>query len=250
MYTVSFKSPYAALAAGTALTGIVLSALSHLVLRSTPLTALGIATVLIAAVSFTIARGQPKISPEASAILLQSGAENTSAMVEELGLKTKAIYLPTSISGDKPKALIPLDSNVEFSAKILPNRLIVRYGSNPAEVGLLISTPGSAVSGLVKAKSDWSAEDLESAISVILVGTINLVDGVRVTANAEKILVEVSNPRLENSKMLIYENLGTPISSIVASIVTQVLQKPVSINIERFSKGKCVIELKVVRRGL
>ena len=250
MYTVSFKSPYATLAASTALTGIILSALSYLVLRATPLTALGMSAVLIAAVSFTIARGQPKISPEASAILLQSGAENISAIVEELGLKSKAIYLPTSISGDKPKALIPLDQNVEFSAKVLPNRLIVKYGSNPAEVGLLISTPGSAVCGLVKAKPDWSAEDLESAISVILIGTINLADGVRVTADAEKVLVEVSNPRLEQSKMWIYEVLGTPIGSTVASIVAQILQKPVSITVERFSKGKCVVELKVVGRGL
>ena len=139
---------------------------------------------------------------------------------------------------------------MEFSAKTLPNRLIVKYGSKPAEVGLLISTPGSAVSGLVKAKPDWAAEDLESAISPILVDTVNLADGVRVTADAEKILVEVSNPRLENSKMWIYESLGTPIGSIVASIVAQVLQKPVSITVERFTKRKCVIELKVVGRGL
>jgi hypothetical protein len=250
VYTVSFKSPYATLAASTALTGTILSALSYMVLRSTPLTALGISAVLIAAVSFTIARGQPKISPEASAILLQSGAENISAIVEELGLKSKAIYLPTSISGDKPKALIPLDSKVEFSSKILPKRLIVKYGSKPSEVGLLISTPGSAVCGLVKAKSDWLAEDLESAISSIRIGTVNLADGVRVIADADKIMVEVCNPRLENSKMWIYESLGTPIGSIVASIVAQVVQKPVSITIESFSKGKCVIELKVVGRGL
>jgi hypothetical protein len=228
----------------------LLTVLAYLVLRSTPLTSLGISTILIGAVTFAIARGQPKIPPEASAILLQSGVENISAIVEELGLKSKAVYLPSSISGDKPKALIPLDSNVEFGNKILPKRLIVKYGPKPEAVGLLVVTPGSAVGGMVEAKPDCSAGDLESAISLVLSGTINLADGARVTVDGEKVLVEVVNPRLEGSKMWVYESLGTPIASIVASVVAEVLDKPVSINRERSIKGKCVFDLKVMGRNL
>ncbi len=226
----------------------MLTALAYLVLRSVPLTSLGISTILIGAVTFAIAIGQPKISPEASAILLQSGVENISAIIEELGLKSKAVYLPTSLSGNKPKALIPLESNIEFDNKILPKRLIVKYGSKPEAVGLLVITPGSAVVGLVEAKPDCSAGDLESAISLVLSGTINLADGARVTLDAEKVLVEVINPRLEGNKMWVYESLGTPIASIVASIVAEVLDKPVSISSERSSRGKCLVDLKVVGR--
>jgi len=220
------------------------------VLRSTPLTSLGISTILIGAVAFAIARGQPKIPPEASAILLQSGVENVSAIVEELGLKSKAIYLPSSMTGDQPKALIPLDSNVEFGKKVLPKRLIVKYGSKPEDAGLLVITPGSAVGSMVEAKPDCSAGDLESAISLVLSGALSLADGARVILDSEKVLVEVINPRLENSKMWVYESLGTPITSMVASVVAEVLDKPVSVNSERFSRGKCVIELKVVGRSL
>jgi hypothetical protein len=221
-----------------------------LVLRSTPLTSLGISTILIGAVAFAIGRGQPKIPPEASALLLRSGLENISAIVEELGLKSKAVYLPSSISGDKPKALIPLDSNLEFNTKILPKRLIVKYGSQPEAVGLLVVTPGSAVGGMVESKPDCSAGDLETAISLVLSGAINLADGARVTFDGDKVLIEVINPRLEDNKMWVYESLGTPIASIVASVAAEVLDKPVSINGEHSSKGKCVIELKVVGRSL
>ncbi len=219
-------------------------------LGSTPLTSLGISTIIIGAVVFAIARGQPKIPPEASAILLQSGVENISAIVEELGLKAKAVYLPSTLSGDKPKALIPLDSNIDLNNKVLPKRLIVKYGSKPESIGLLIVTPGSGVAGLVEAKPDCSAGDLESAITQVLSGTMNLADGCRVKLDDDKVIVEVTNPRLENNKMWVYESLGTPIASIVASIAAQVLNKPVSINSENFSRGKCILELKIVGRSL
>ena len=250
IWASSLKDKYSTLATSLTLTGLVLATLSYLILRSIPLTTLGISTIIIGAVSFAIARGQPKIPAEASAILLQSGVENISALVEELGLKSKAIYLPSSMTGDQPKALIPLYSNVEFGKKVLPKRLIVKYGSKPEDTGLLVITPGSAVGTMVEAKPDCSAGDLESAISQVLAGTINLADGAKVTIDEEKILVEVTNPRLENKKMWIYESLGTPIASIIASVVAVVLDKPVSVNVERFSRGKCIVELKIMGRSL
>jgi hypothetical protein len=244
------ENTYRTLSTCLAIVGICVGVLSYFVLDSIPLTSWGISTVLIGVISFAISRGQPKISSEASAILLQSGVENISALVEEIGLKSKAIYLPSSISGDKPKALIPMNSNVEIDKKLLPKRLIVKYGTKPDAMGLLLITPGSAVGSIVEAKPDCSAGDLESAISSVLLGTINLADGVRTTMDAKKILVEVINPRLEEGKMWIYDSIGSPIASIVASIVTQVLDKPVSINDEQYGKGKIVVELKVVGRDL
>jgi hypothetical protein len=63
-------------------------------------------------------------------------------------------------------------------------------------------------------------------------------------------VVEVINPRLEAGNMWVYESFGSPIASIVASIAAQVLDKPVSIASEVPSKGKIVVELKVVGRDL
>ena len=245
-----FESTYKTLSVCLAVTGICVSPLAFFIVNSTPLTALGISVVLIGGVSFAISRGQPKIPPEASAILLQSGVENISALVEEIGLKSKAIYVPSSISGDKPKALIPMDGNLVLDKKLLPKRLIVKYGDKPEAVGLLLVTPGSAVGGLVEAKPDASAGDLESGISAVLLGTINLADGVRVSMDADLVTVEVVNPRLEQSKMWVYDSIGSPIASIVASIVAQVLDQPVSIGSEQLGKGKLVIKLKVVGRGI
>ena len=208
------------------LLGLTLIAVAFIILQSTPITALGLSTIILGAVSFALGRGQPKISPQASEILLQSGIENISAIVEELGLKSKAIYLPSSMTSGKPQALIPINSNPnppKLGNIVLPKRLIVKHGSNPEDMGLLVTTPGSAVSGIITTKSDATDGDLESALTLVLVSTINLADGVKAAMDEDKIRVEISNPRLEYRKMWVYESLGSPIASIVASVVAEVL---------------------------
>jgi hypothetical protein len=65
----------------------------------------------------------------------------------------------------------------------------------------------------------------------------------------EKIQVEISNPRMELRKMWVYESLGSPIASIVASVVAEVLDKPVTVENEQYSKGKCVVELSFAGRN-
>ncbi len=228
----------------------MLSTLSFLVLQSTPLTALGISTIILGAVTFAIDKGQPKIPPEASAILLQSGLENISAIVEELGLKAKAIYLPKSITKEKTKALIPLGTNTKINTQTLPKRLIVKYDNTPQSMGLLITTPGSAVASQIETKTAYSASDIESSISQVLSGTVNLADGARVKIEEDKITVEVINPRLQDNKMWIYESIGTPITSIVASVVAEVTDKPITITSEQYGKGKIFVELKVLERSM
>jgi len=234
------------------LSGLTLVAIAFIILQSTPITALGLSTIILGAVSLAMGRSQPKISPEASELLLQSGIENISAIVEELGLKSKAIYLPSSMTSGKPQALIPIHSNPHLPKLgniVLPKRLIVKHGSHPEDMGILVTTPGSAVAGIVITKSDATEEDMEAAITLVLVSTISLADGAKAAMDEEKIRVEISNPRLEYRKMWVYESLGSPIASIVASVVAEVLNKPVTVDNEQYSKGKGVIELKLTGRN-
>jgi len=245
---VTIKNSYALLGLGLLLAGMLLAVLANFVLVSVPLTALGISALIIGGVSLALARGQPKIPAEASAILLESGVENIAAIVEELGLKSKAIYLPSSKTSGKPQALMALHTNPHPPRieKALPRRLIVKLGDKAEDMGILLTTPGSGITGSVTAKPDASSGDLEAAISSVLVGTLELVDSVRVTTDNERVIAEVSNPRLERKNMQVYEWLGSPLASMVASIVAEVLDKSVSVTKEEYGKGKQVIELKLV----
>ncbi len=248
----SISNSFILLGVCLSLSGLTLSVLAFIILQSTPITALGLSTIILGGVSLALGRGQPKITPEASEILLQSGIENISAIVEELGLKSKAIYLPSSMTSGKPQALIPLNSNPHpplLGNIVLPKRLIVKHGPNPEDMGLLVTTPGSAVATMVTAKSDVTEGDLEAALTLVLVGTIGLADGVKVKMEEETIRVEISNPRLEFKKIWVYESLGSPIASIVASAVAEVTDKPVTVDNEQYSRGKCVVELKLSGRS-
>jgi len=243
------RGSYTLLGLGLTLAGSMLSLASYTILRSIPLTSLGISTVILGVVSLALGRAQPEISPEAVSILLESSLENISALIEELGLNSKAVYMPSSITSGEPKALIPLHSNPNppKPKAPLPKRLVVKYGSNPEDLGLLITTPGSTIIDLLESKPGPAPADVESTISSLLTGITGMADSVKLTIEGERILVEVSKPRLEHRNTGIYACLGSPLASIIASVVAEALNEPIIIENEEYSKGKAVIELKVLR---
>lgn len=227
--------------------GSLLAATSYFILRYTPLTALGLSTVILAAVSFALGKGQPKIPPEISSMLLDSGLENTAAIMEELGIGSKAVYLPSGMAGGKPRALLPLSSSAQPGAAIprLPNRLIVRYGQGTEEMGLLVNTLGSAVVDRF-GPENLHGGDVEGALSSVLTGATDLADSVKAVQAGELITVEVMNPRIEHENLKIFDNIGSPLASVVASVISEATGGPVTINGESRSGKKLLIELRAL----
>ena len=246
------ENPYNLLGLGLALTGGGFAIVSYLILDSTPLTALGVSMIILGAICLTLGRTRPRMSPEVSAVLLETGLENTAAIVEELGLRSKAIYLPSSLTGRRPQALIPLHSNPKpvRITEALPRRLIARHGPDPEDIGILVTTPGSAILSMLGSKPGPSAEELEGAITSVLVGMLDVADGARVNMVEGKVIIEVPNPRLEYRNIWFYQCLGSPLASIVASLACEALDKPLTIEREAHEKGKCMIELRVLDEDL
>jgi len=238
------KNPHTVLGLGLTLAGFMLSSASYLIMRSVPLTALGFSTVILGVTSLALGKGQP--SSEASGLLQEPGSENIAKLIEELGLTSKAVYLPSSLTGGKTQALIPLHANPHppKPQSLLPKRFIVKYGPNPEDIGLLITTPGSTIASKSTSKPTPAPADLEATLSSVLTGTIDLADAVKVSTTGEKIIVEVSNPRLKHKSTQAYESLGSPLASIVASIAAEALDKPIIIDSETHEKHKSIIELK------
>jgi hypothetical protein len=227
--------------------GLLLAATSYFILHYTPFTALGLSTIILAAVSFALGRGQPKIPPEISSMLLDSGLENTAAIMEELGIGSRAVYLPSGMAGGKPRALLPISSSAQPGTAIqrLPNRLIVRYGQGTEEMGLLVNTLGSAVVGRF-GPENLHGGDIEGALSSVLTGATDLVDSVKAVQSGELIMVEVTNPRIEHENLKIFDNLGSPLASVVASVISEATGGPVTINSESRSGKKLVVELRAL----
>lgn len=234
------------------ISGGLLFLAAYFVLNVTWLSALGISMVILSFILLALGRTIPKLSPEVCSLLLTTGIDNIASILEELGIKTRAIYLPSSLTGSRPQALIPLHSNPALPqiTKMLPKRLITRYGSGPDDIGLLVSTVGSTAIGMLETKPGPTAAELEMALNSLLVGILGTADSSSATYHDRQIEVKISNPRLEGSTTWSNYCLGEPLASIVATLAAEAWNKPVIIKKEERIKGKFRIELEVMGGNL
>jgi hypothetical protein len=102
------SNPYRILGLGLCLAGTIFAPISYFIINSVPLTAVGVSAIMIGFICIALANTRPYISPEACQLILKTGMENTAALLEELGLRSKAIYLPSTMRDGNLQALIPL----------------------------------------------------------------------------------------------------------------------------------------------
>jgi hypothetical protein len=242
------KNPYTWSGLGLLVAGSLLSLTAYLVLRLTWLTALGISMLILSFILLALGRTIPKLPPEVSALLLQTGIDNIATLVEELGIKSKAIYLPSSLTSGRPQALIPLHSNPSPPpiTKPLPQRLIVRYGDSPDDVGLLLTTTGTTAVSMLETTPGPTPAELESSLTSLLRGILGVADRSKVTHHENRINVEIYNPSIENKTTWFHQCLGGPLASVVASVAADAWDRPVTIKQEKHHRGRSSIELEVL----
>jgi hypothetical protein len=195
-----------------------------------------------------IARARPYVLGKDSELLLKTGMETTAELLEELGLRNKAIYMPSNMRDGKPQALIPLkpDTEITLDKKKFAGVLLVSYGDNPNDKAIAVTTPGSKIIDMLETKPGPTSVEIEAAINYILTGVLDIASSVTVYLTGAQIGVEVSGSRLDYEENWYYRCLGSPIASIVATISSEALQKPVRIKEENYSKGKGKITLVVL----
>lgn len=233
---------------GFCLAGTVFAPISYFIISSVPLAAIGISTIVIGFVCIALANTRPYVSPEACQLILKTGMENTSALLEELGIRNKAVYLPSTVSNGHQKALIPLVENKEIQivkGKI-PDRLIVRYGINPDDMAIAVTTPGSININMLETKPGPTSGEIEAAATYILMGVLDIATSVAVKLTDNRVDIDVSGSRLHYEDIWYYRCLGSPIASIVAAISSEALQKPIRISEESYNRGKSSIVLEVL----
>ncbi|MFC1978766.1 hypothetical protein ACFLVP_02145 [Chloroflexota bacterium] len=245
-----YKNAYSYLAVLLLVCGAAFCTLFYFAIYSVPLIAVGSSMLILGFVCLALFRSLPNISPETGKLLLEAGMENINALIEELGLRTKAIYLPSSRTGSgRPQALLPISPKVDIEDlnRKLPQRLIVKFGEGDESVGLLVSTPGSVSFDLLTSEGADGAEGIEYDLKSVLVGVLDAVSDVSVEQrNDMEFDVKLSGLRLNHSNTLVYQWLGTPVASVVASILSESLDRPVTIIEEKQNKRHVTIRLGVL----
>lgn len=241
-------NPYRQLGLGLAITGVWFSPLAYWLLKSTPLAALGISLVILGAVAIVLGRTRPSLSPEVSALILETGQDNISSLIEELGLKCRAIYLPASYAGGQHRALLPLRAEGAPAVidKSLPKRLVVKYGPDPQDMAVMLATPGSAVGRLLESMPGPTPAELEDALSTVLNGALDIAEGARFSMDGNRISVDVFKPRGEYRNTRFHQCLGTIFASMAATLTAEAMQKPVIVKSEDLTDARDRIEMEVL----
>ena len=228
--------------------GCLVSPLAYFILNLTWLAALGFCMLIFSFILIALGRTIPRLPPEVCSLLLETGIDNVATIIEELGIKSKAIYLPSALTGGRPQALIPLHSNSSKPqiTQAVPQRFITRYGVNPDDVGLLLSTIGSNAFSMLDTTPAPTSEELEASLTSLFNGKLGVADKTRVTCHNSHISVAIRNPRIENGNTWSHRCLGHPLASIVASIAAEAWNKPIAIEREENNKREYCVELEVI----
>ena len=198
---MTIKNPYQVLGIVLAIVGAVLAPIFYFNVGSPPLTATAISAVILGFTCIAIANSRPYLSPEATQMLLKTGMENISALLEELGLQNKATYLP-STPESASRALIPLGENGSTTTipEKLPKRLIVRYGPNSEDMAIAVTTPGNVSVELLENKPGATADEMEIALNYLLTGVLDIAHNVTVHITDAKVEVKISGPKMSLRK--------------------------------------------------
>lgn len=242
------NNPYRLLGLGLVIGGAIFIPVAYFIINSIPLAAIALSSIMIGFTSIALSTARSQISPEASQMILETGMENIAALLEELGLNNKAIYLPSSMRTGNAQALIPLNGDIDIhriKTKI-PRRLIVRYGDKPNDMAIVVTAPGGASFGRLDIKTGSTPSEIEQGISYVLTGLLDLAGSVEVHIIEGQLSIEVIGPRLHYENVWYYRCMGSPIASIAASIASDAIGKPIRIKEENYSKGRSRILLEVL----
>ena len=242
------NNPYRLLGLGLIIAGAIFAPAAYFMINSIPLTAIGLSSIMIGFTSIALATARPRISPEAAQMMFETGKENIAALLEELGLNNKAIYLPSTMRTGDAQALIPLSGDIDVTkleGKIL-RRLIVRYGDNPGNMAIAVTAPGGTILNELEIKPGPTSSEIEQALTYVLIGLLDIANSVSVHLRENQLHIEVTGPKLYYENIWYYRCLGSPIASIVASIASDGLGKPIRIKEESYKKGVNTIQLEVL----
>jgi hypothetical protein len=242
------NNPYRLLGIILVSAGILTAPVFYFIVGSIPLTAAGISAVILGSTSLALADASPRISPQASQMLLRTGMENTASLLEELGINSRAIYLPAHLRNGHAQALVPL-TETETIPKIrekLPGRLLVRYGPDSTDLALAVTTAGTVNLEMLQNKPGPGADEIESSLNYLLTGVLNIAQGVDVRLSESKVEIRINRASMGQEDVWYYRCLGSPIASIAAAVTSEALDKPVRIKQETRNKKQHTVELEVL----
>jgi hypothetical protein len=205
--------------------GTIFAIYSHYILMNTPLTALGLACVILG--TTTALTPSSPVPVKTVRAIVEASCVNIEAVLEEFDAKIKATYLPPRDEESLGRAYVPLKSNPgtenASAAMDSPIRVVTNVGGEP---GLLLFPPGSEIIRLSRLGDEAGIED---SLNYILVDFLEAVESVKATRDRENIFVSISGLRLSTNYPRFKKVLGELPTSIAGNVLASVTGNPVTL---------------------
>lgn len=218
--------------------GAILFPVSYFIVRSIPLSALGIGSIIIGAASAMLPSNA--IPKRIVREMLRNSATNIEAILEEFNVSGKALFLPPR--NGYVTAFITLEEvNIQevADARDIPLRVLsIASGRR----GITVFPPGSELAKAIEAYQEASYEHL---LSNLLVNEAEMASSVKVIDKRDKLLIGINNPRIIPQLPRFNRSLGTLPSCIAASCAAFKLKKRVAIEEEMIMNGKILLTLSI-----
>jgi len=234
---------------GTALSvaGAAILTVSLLLLGSYPGISTGIAVLVLGLVILLLGTTAPGVSAELADLLVRVGYENLGRLLEEIGLNSRAVYLPSTFFPGEARAFIPLDAErheVAVSGK-LDDRLVTFWGAGDDDVGLAVSTPGTAALSLLQYPPGGTMDEISVTLTQLAVATLRVAKGVEVHERAGRIEVLVRRESVPSRWLSsrVEWCLGSLAASVAAAVVAEAKQRPVYVENEEVKGSQRVVVL-------
>jgi hypothetical protein len=230
--------------------GLGLTTIFYYFQNSVPLTAVGLSAILLGATCILLS-GEKNIVTLESSLMMQTGVKNTTELLEELGIKNKAIYLPRQMRDGHPQALMPLlgESVTKKMECKLPGNLVIKNLLGSEIIALAVTTPGNISLDILPQNPGPTANEISESMTYILNKIMEIAPRVKVDLRASRINFEVKGVKkgeIDYGNSLFYQCLGSPIASIAAAVSSEALVKPVRIINESNKNGTWEISLEVL----
>jgi hypothetical protein len=215
---------------------------------SVPLIAIGLSAMVLGFTSLGLSQARPRFSSEAGRIFMQAEMRNTAALLQELKLHNRAVYLPRSSRNGYSQALVPLVTGLALldAPELLNGHLIMRGLHGSEAVAVAVTTPGNLALSLLPGKPGDSVDEISSSLKYILTEALNIAKRVKVERYASRLKIEVIGAENGDEEKTYYRCLGSPIASIAAAICCEALEKPVRITEESHKNDRNQITLEIL----
>lgn len=204
--------------------------------------------MMIGMTCVTLTYAQPSLSPAVYQLMLTTGLENTAVLLEEFNLSNKAVYIPSTRGNGYQQVVLPLAGSADLDKvrEKIPDRCIVKYGQNSEDRAISITAPGSINIDRFETIPGPTADEIEKAVNYILSEILDIADSASVILVDDREYVAVSNPKLIFENTWYCQCIGSPIASIIASVSSEALSRPVRISEENSEKKLSTITLEVL----